>query len=86
MCAGNQTAQWVFIADSSSSTEESWMLAVQLQGQAEAIDFLDNDLDTGSVITMRCKIYSTHSQCGLKPLHSKHTLMRLTAPHIEFFH
>jgi hypothetical protein len=55
--AGKQVAQWVFLTDNSCSQSAApCILAIQLQGQSEAIDFLDNDIHINSVVTLRCAL------------------------------
>ncbi|EIE22396.1 hypothetical protein COCSUDRAFT_56086 [Coccomyxa subellipsoidea C-169] len=48
---GKQSSQWVFVADESCS-QGSTILAIHLQAQPEAVDFLDGRTDTNNIITL----------------------------------
>ncbi|BDA43385.1 probable breast cancer type 2 susceptibility protein homolog at C-terminar half [Coccomyxa sp. Obi] len=48
---GKQVSQWVFVADESCAQGSS-ILAVHLQAQPEAVDFLDDAKDSNCVITL----------------------------------
>ncbi len=50
---GKQVSQWVFVADECCAQGGS-ILAVHLQAQPEAVDFLDDAKDSNCVITLMC--------------------------------
>ena len=58
MPAGWKRSQWLFLADQTVDTHDAWLLAVQLEGPAEAIDWVDPDADVGAIMSLR------HAPCA----------------------
>ncbi len=52
--AGWKRSQWLFLADESVAGADAWLLAVQLEGPAAAVDWLDPVAEAGALVTLRC--------------------------------
>ena len=53
MPAGWKRSQWLFLADQTVDPHDAWLLAVHLEGPAEAIDWVDPDADVGAIMSLR---------------------------------
>lgn len=81
-CAGWKRSQWLFLADEAVAAPDAWLLAVQLEGPAEAVDWVDPLADAGAIIFVRraptlplaaqCPAdddWHVHTHVGRRPLH-----------------
>ena len=57
--AGWKRSQWLFLADQTVDPHDAWLLAVHLEGPAEAIDWVDPDADVGAIMSLR------HAPCAV---------------------
>ncbi|KAK9824814.1 hypothetical protein WJX81_000970 [Elliptochloris bilobata] len=50
---GWKRSQWLFLADESVEAPNAWLLAVQLEGPPEAVDWVDPLADVSAVVSLR---------------------------------
>ena len=53
MPAGWKRSQWLFLADQTVDASDAWLLAVHLEGPAEAVDWVDSNADAGALMLLR---------------------------------
>ena len=63
-CAGWKRSQWLFLADEAVAAPDAWLLAVQLEGPSEAVDWVDPLADAGAIVSVRrAPVFPLVAQC-----------------------